>query len=447
MKIYTVRIFLSFLFFFLLFVEANAEDLWNLQGCIDYAVQNNPELQAAEANIKVSTYGLDYQKKLFFPRLDLNTSTGFLEGEPTSSFAVIRGVTEEGISSRNISGQYISAALTLSIPVFREGVLFSNNAPSINKVASQILLDKSSYEAKKNELAYNTGTSFFNLLKNKEDIKTSEEQLKYSKLYNEIARAKYKEELISKNDLLLSEVKLASAEKELTTYRNLTQVLMADLSIKMGLDPAKPITISEDDFILPVLLPLDKLFDIAISSRHEIKEQEMRISMANEEQRLSKSQRYPDISIVSSYSVANDYGSHENSLWNGMLQLNMPVFDFGAITSKIKSQEAKVAVEEKLLLSIKGNIIQKVITAFININNAMSEIALKEKTVEQSMENTRLVKAQFEQNLLPLSSVLDAEYILYANKKALSEARYNLRLAYLELLRATASNPTRLSQQ
>jgi outer membrane protein TolC len=208
----------------------------------------------------------------------------------------------------------------------------------------------------------------------------------------------------------------------------------------MGLEPTKHITISPDDFNPPELPTADKLISIALSNRPEVGSQEMRVSSAKEDQRKAESERYPNVDFNSSYGVINDYGSRLNKMWTSALQLNMTIFDFGAIRSKIKSQEAKVAEEEKLLHAIKGSVAQEVIKAITSINNAGSEITLREKTVEQTTENARLMRAQFEQNLIPLSSVLEAEYALYEEQKALAQAKYDLRAGYLQLVKATGSS-------
>ena len=447
MKMCGPRIFLKVLFFFFLCVEANAEESWTLQRCVDYAVQNNPDLQAAEAKIKVSTYSFDYQKKLFLPRLDLNGSTGYLTGEPTSPFAVIGGVTEEGLRSKNVSGEYLSGALTLSVPVFKEGVLFAKNAPTINMAANQISIDKKNYEAKKNETVFDVSTAFFNLLKINENIKAAEEHIKSLEETYKLAGSKYKEGLISKNELLKTEVGLASGEKELSTSRNLSQLYSSDLSFKMGLESTKHITISPEDFKLPNLPPADKLVSIALANRPEVGSQEMRVSLAKEDQRKAESERYPNVDFNSSYGLINDYGSRVNQMWTSALVLNMPIFDFGAVRSKIKSQEAKSAEEEKLLHAIKGSVALEIIKAITSIDNARSEITLREKTVEQTTENARLMRAQFEQNLIPLSSVLEAEYALYEEQKALAQAKYDLTAGYLQMVKATGSSLVLLSQQ
>lgn len=417
-------------------VHVGAEERWTLRKCIDYATQNNPDLQAAERRINASKYDLAFQKTVFLPRLDLHSATGYLTGEPISPWAVVRGVTEEQVLSRNASGEYIIGYLGLSIPVIKEGVLFARNAPSVNIATQQCSIDKNDYESKKNEIIYAVSTSYLNLMKNDEDIKVSEEHVKALGSYQKLILSKFKEGLVSRNELLQAEVKLAESEKELKTCQNASYLLAADLSIKMGLERPKSIVTSDDGFVPATLPPVDEFINKALAKRAEIAAQQLRVSQAKEDLRRTQNQRYPNVEIASNVGVGNDYSARTNSLWSAEVRASMPIFDFGGIGAKIKSRQEKVAEEEKLLLALSGKIIQEVVTAYTNISNAKPDIELKEKMVEQSAENTRLFRGRFEQNLAPLSSLLEAEYLLHSNHKTLAEAKYNLRVGYLQLNRA-----------
>lgn len=431
-----LRVFIFFMIIISAAGKAFGNDAWTLQSCIDHGVKNNPELQSAEAKIKTSSHGLDYQKALFLPRLDLNAATGYLHGDPVSPIAVIRGITDEGIKAGDNSGQYVSAGLTLTVPLIKEGAVLAKNAPSINMAAQQVSVDKSSYAAKKNEVIFGIGHSFFSVLRNNEDIRAAEEHLKSLKLAHDTARSKFREGLLSKNDLLISEVKLASGEKERLVFINQARLLMTDLAVKMGLDPTKSIAVSDGDFVLPELNSVERLIEIAVAGRFEVMAQEARTAMAREVLKLTESQKYPTVDFVSSFAVANDYGSRSNSLWTGAVQVNLPLFDFGGIKSKTEGQRVKVLDEEQYLVSLKRQIAQEVITAFTNIQNTRAEISLREKIIEQSAENARLVRAQFTQNMVPLPLALDAEYDLYQQKKALVQSRYDLRNAYLNMVKS-----------
>jgi len=420
--------------------NAFADDLWTLKTCIAYAVENNPDLQASKTRISISTYDFDYQHALFLPHLDFVAATGYLTGEPTSSFAVVRDITNEGDRSSNVSGQYISGSLTLSVPLLREGVFFARNAPALNIAASQITEDKGRYEAKKSQIIYEIGVSFFSLLKNMEDIRIAEEHLKSLRLNYETAQSKYREDLLSKNELLVLEVKLAEGEKELVTAVNSSRRLNAELSLKLGLEPTKKIAVSDENFFFAPVLSLDELLDIALANRQEMKIKESQVWKAKEEELLAKSKIYPNIDFVSSYSVANDYGSRSNSLFTSTVQLSMPLFDSGATKSKVASRQLRVAEEQNLLLATKHTIEREVIISVINIQDISALIALQEKIVAQHKEESRLMKGKFEQNLVPLSAVLEAEYSLHDSQKALAQQKYDLRLGYMQLAKALGSN-------
>jgi outer membrane protein len=421
----------------LLFVfNADAEEQWTLRKCVDYAIQNNPDLQAAERRTNSAQYDLDYQKTLFLPRVDLHSSTGYLTGEPISPWAIVRGITEEQVRAKNASGGYILGYLGLIVPVIREGVLFARNAPSVNIATQQVSIDKNAYETRKNEVIFAVSTSFLNVMKNEEDIKVAEDHVKALKAYHKLMESKFKEGFVSKNDLLKVEVKLEEGEKEFKTYQNTSLLLVADLSVKMGLERPKSMTTSDEGFVPLVLSPIDEFIQKALANRTDIAAQQLRVSQAKEDLRRAENQRYPSVEVASIYGGGNDYGSRTNSLWSAEVRASIPVFDFGGISAKIKSRQEKVAEEEKLLRSLSGSVTQEVVTAYTNINNAKPDIDLKEKMVEQATENARLFRAKFEQNLAPLSSLLEAEYLLHSYQTALVEARYNLRAGYLQLIRA-----------
>ena len=217
---------------------------------------------------------------------------------------------------------------------------------------------------------------------------------------------------------------------------------MAGLAMNMGMDPMQKIDITDKGFSTRSLPPLDALKAAALANRHEIKEQEMRISIAQEEQRLAKSQLYPEVSIIADGSASSDYRARSNTFFIGMVHLSMPLFEFGATRANVRSKALLVTKEEKTLQSVKGTIVQDVIGAYAKIHNWEADIETKKKAVEQATEFARLMRAQFDQNLTSLSSLMDAEYTLYASRKALSDAKYNLRIAYLELLKSTGQSYT-----
>lgn len=422
-------------------VEAIAEERWTLQRCIEYALEHNPDIQAAKARVDASAEDVDAQRRSFRPRLDLEATAGYYEGNPLTPFAVVRGVTEEGIRSRHVSSGYLFAAPVIRIPILQEGAWFGLNSPTVQVASQQLSVDRSTLEAEKNEIVLNVSTAFWNVLKNLQDIRAAEEHMKFLRLDYEIASSKFKEHLVSKNDLLMAEVRLATGQKDLAVYQNLATTLMAELRFQLGLEPTIPITLAEESWTPPQLASLEDLLQQALANRPEIKAQQARVALAEQERRRGAAQRYPVLSVSSSYGIASDAESESNRLWSTALECTVPLFDFGATSSQIRTLAARVAEAEKTLQSIKNSIAREVLTAYTGIQNQATEIALQEKLLEQSTENAQVVRGRFQQNLLPLSALLEAEYSVYDNQKRLVQARCDLWTRHLELARAVGALP------
>lgn len=422
-------------------VGAAAEKLWTLQECVEYALEHNPDLQAAKARVDASAEDVDAQRRSFRPRLDLEATAGYYEGNPLTPFAVVRGATEEGLRARHVSSGYLYAAPVIRIPVLQEGAWFGLNSPTVQVASQQLSVDRSSLEAAKNEVILNVSTSFWNVLKNLQDIRAAEEHMKFLRLDYETASSKFKEQLVSKNDLLMAEVRLATGQKDLAVFQSLSTTLLAELRFHLGLEPTAPITLAEESWTLPQLAPLEDLLTQALGNRPEIKAQQARVALAEQERRRGAAQRYPVLSVSSSYGIASGFESESNRLWSTAVECTLPLFDFGATSSQIRTLSARVAEAEKTLQSLKNSVAREVLTAYTGIQNQTTEIALQEKVLEQSVEYAQVVRGRFQQNLVPLSGLLEAEYAVYENQKRLAQARCDLWARHLELARAVGALP------
>ena len=159
------------------------------------------------------------------------------------------------------------------------------------------------------------------------------------------------------------------------------------------------------------------LINIALSKPNELMTQEITLSLSKEKLRRSENKKYPVLDFVTSYNMSNDYSSNSNTMWIAKLQLTMPLFDFGAVDSKIRSHRARTSKEAKQFLFLKQRIKQQVIKAYMHKKNTDARIILKKKMVEQFTENAKLVRARYEENLDPLDSALEAEYKLYGRSE------------------------------
>src|SRR5215472_1629082 len=99
----------------------------------------------------------------------------------------------------------------------------------------------------------------------------------------------------------------------------------------------------------------------------------------------------------------------------------------------LKDAPANLAEQEKLLLDFQRSLEQAIAELYVQAQEAEAEATLILKQIEQAMEAVKLDQALFQQNLLPMSAVLEAKAALQKLELGLSNAEYDQKLARFQL--------------
>jgi outer membrane protein TolC len=401
----------------------------DLKTCIEYAQEHHPSLQAAEAGWSSAKSSIDTKHGEFWPSLELGIDTGPVYGEPTGAFFLARGVPSEEVDFQ----QYYKLEVTLSYPLFKEGVFLGRSAPSILEAEGRSEEAEHNLQITKEQIVYEVSESYFTVLKNQEELRAIEEILKARQLDYEIALKKFEQELISRNDLLLAEVGLFSSKSELQMAQSALSVSLANLAMRMGLDPKTKIEINDSPQILDPLPSLEELLNFSYQKRPEIAMQQAMLKSLRAGHQLVRTEWFPTLDLVSIYSIGDDYSPPTSSSWQSGLQLKMIIGGSTINRAKSREMEAKITEQEHELLQLKHTIGLEVIQVYHQISDAESRISISEKHVEQGEEAVKLVRLKFETNLVPQSEVFEIQGQLWEATKALAQARFDIRLGYANL--------------
>jgi outer membrane protein TolC len=407
--------------------------VFDLNSCIDYAMKNSPALQVSDAYRLSKKYELDYQKTDSWPKIDFTGSVGYMGGERAP---IVASVGAQPIVTAEIENWYYSTTIGFSVPIFYKGILNGMESPSVTQARAVLEMAEYSHEVNRATIIYDITAAYFSALKYKEEIKAEEERVKAMQAHYNTALAKYNLNIISLNDLLLAEVEHANAEKDLATAHNNLALSLANLANSIGYDSTKRLEIAPVHE-LPLVIPrVDEMINMAYKRRPEVMIQESEIKKVKAALSLIKSEKLPTVWFATSYSIIDDYSPPISRIWISALRLDMPLIDFGAANKKIAKAEADVVVSEKNLHQIKNDVSREVFQAYISFKNAEIQLPLMKKHVEQAQEALRLTEEKFAQNIVPQSSVLDAQAALTTAKKALLQAQFDQRMAYASIRKA-----------
>ncbi|MCP5076944.1 MAG: outer membrane channel protein TolC [Psychromonas sp.] len=121
------------------------------------------------------------------------------------------------------------------------------------------------------------------------------------------------------------------------------------------------------------------------------------------------------------------------------LQLNVPLYTGGAITSRVKqAQYAYVMASEDLVQTFRS-IEAQINSGYNNVRASLSSIAAYEQTVKSSNSALEATEAGFEVGTRTIVDVLDATRSLYASENQLANARYDHIINMLQLKYSTGT--------
>jgi outer membrane protein len=405
----------------------------DLQACIEMAFANHPVLKASEARQAAARSQVDVRVAERKPTLELEGESGYLSGQSISPFAALSGFTQEGVRQQNVAGGYYQAIVGLEVPLLKEGTLVGQTSASVRQAEFKVSEEAWENRALRLQVTSTVAAAYVAVLKRLKGVQINAQVVSAFEAAYQLALARFNRHLISRNDLLMAEVRVATATRDLSLTRLALRKDQRALASAMGLDQATTMEIQDLQDALAPLPPLERLVALAQRTHPELKARQFRVSGSVEEVSRIQSERYPALSLKTQYGAVDAFAGRPNDQWVAAVKVKVPIFDFGLIRSKAEVARAKVAEQEKLLLDFQRSLEYTIAELYVHVQELEAEATLILKQIEQAMEAVRLNQAMFQQDLLPLSAVLDAEAVLQKLQLALSDAEYDQKLARYQL--------------
>jgi outer membrane protein TolC len=398
------------------------------------AFANHPLLKAGEARQLAARSQVEVKIAERRPTLDLEGESGYLAGKAITPFSAIAGVTEEGTPDQRVSGGYYQATVGLQVPLFKEGTLLGQTAGVVRQARLKVDEEGWATEFLRLQVALKVAESYVHVLKQRHATKIYQGIVASVETGHQLALAQFQQDLIARNDLLLAEVQLAAAKRDLALAHLDLQKSQKTLISSMGLVETTAMLDLED---LPEptapLLPLESLVALARHYHPALRVRQLRVQEELEEVSRIRSEQYPSLSFKTRYGFVDAFEGRPNDQWTAAVNVKVPIFDFGLIRKKAEVARAKAMEEERLMLDFQRDIEQQLSERYLYLQHLEEQFGLLRTQLEQAQEELKLNQAMFRQQLVPQLTVLTAETALLKLQLALSEAQYDRKLAHIQL--------------
>ncbi len=272
---------------------ANAQQVWTLEDCIKYAIENNITVKRQELNAESAERNYFQSKMEVLPDVNANGSHYYNSG---------KAINYETYSYVNKAFQGGNLSLTTEITVFN-GLQTLN---TIKKSKLDFLTQLENVEKAKNDITLNVSTAYLQILLNKElrdnarqQLDVTLEQIEKTKRLVEIGNA-------AKGDLLQIESQAATEKAALTNAENYLKISYLDLSQMLNLEETETFEI-----LFPVLPDItlsgdisgtDQIFSSAVEILPQIKSAELQLKSSQKSLLISKGAISPTLSFGYQYS-------------------------------------------------------------------------------------------------------------------------------------------------
>ena len=386
-------------------VNLQAQNVWDLQTCIDYAIKNNLQVKRQEINTRHSETMVKQAKDDKLPNLN---------GQVSNNYNYGRSLTNENVYT-NSNSVGLSGSLSTNMTLFN-GIILTNTVKmrELDLQATMADLQKT-----KDDIMLGIAAEYLEILFAQEVQLVAEATIEVTKQQIERTRQLVDAGSEARGALLEIEAQLAREELDLVNAQNRVQLAYLKLYQFLELPMAESFTIEKP--LLPEIranLTMINAYDVfrnAINVRPEIKAAQLRVESAMKQLEITKGSRYPTLSLggnyYTDYSDANKIYDHSTGLpmhkipfgdqiknnrrYGFGFSLNIPIFNRFQVKNNITNSELQIADYEYQLQQSRNVLRRDIEQVYTNALAAFNRYISTEKAVASMKEAFRYTEEKF----------------------------------------------------
>lgn len=411
--------------------SANSSDLMTLY---QQATGYDTEIAAAKASFLAEQQGENIALAGLLPTLNTSASIGHTNSNGTS-FNNSTSLNDN-ISS-NSDYQTTRYTVTLTQPIFNQSNWYNLSASELSTLRAQSI-----YFAAQQDLILKVASAYFNVLREKENLKTARSQEAAVKRQYEQAREQFDVGLIAITDVHEAKATYdASQTNRIRSEGNLT-VAIENLSRLTGQYTPELATLQENFPIqLDPSMTADAWVNAAFENNLSIKAAEFGLKSLEKQYQANRAQHLPTLSLNASY-TNTEYSSpvdRETEDSTIFLTLNLPLYSGGATQANARQTLYLQEQAKHQLASTQRLVRVEARTEYINIKTNIQTVESLQQNIvsrESALEATREGYNVGTRNIV---EVLDAERNYFSALRDYANARFDFIESNLRLRRAAGT--------
>ncbi len=381
---------------------------------IEIGLCNNPALNRGYMEVKAGEASLGKAKSEYLP--DISVS-----GSINDSF------NKHQINGTSKSDPY-SGNIALSWLLYD----FGGRGARIEREKNYLERTQFTYNATLHDTILAIHTAYLDLLSSEEVLKSAKKsEESYKKSFEESSR-RYELGLVSLSDKLQAKTSYEQSRLEVVTAQNTVKQNQGDLAVLLNLSPDTPFDLKrppKDKDITQLeggKKSVQKLMDIAIDLRPEIKSAESAMKAAKENIKAAKAENLPTVSASGRFAYEDDW-KYENPYQYGSsagINVSMPLFTGFANSYNISQAKYQYNQSKYTAVETRESVKNEVWSAYQSYQTSVTGYDISQKVLESAEEAERVAVAMYQVGKGDILTLLTANANLASARKEVIVAFY-----------------------
>jgi outer membrane protein TolC len=420
-----------------------AQPILSVEEAVVLALQNNYDIQLSRYDSTAAALDYDYRNAVFLPRLNATVGTVWNRNSQKQEF--ISGEDRSG----NVATNNLSASINLNWTLFDGFKMFVSR----EKAAEFIRLGELVIREQVSNTIAEVMAVYYDLVRQKQQLRAIEEQMSISQTRVDLAQRKLEIGVSAKPELLQSQVDL-NAQKAAQLLQH-TYILQRRVALEQMIRPGptneQSVPAYEVTDTIPVIADLTLEEVLAqVEARNPsllIARQQLTLSELALDER--KAERLPTVQFNSAYNfirVNNNIALNpvlplinRNSGFNYGFTATIPILNYRNTHRLIRQEELNIGFQRMYIANQQSLLRLGVRTAFQEFENQKEILALEEENILLAKENVDIILETYRLGHTTYLQLREAQKSLEDAYNRLIAARYNTKVAEVELGRLMGS--------
>lgn len=395
-----------------------------LQECMRKARDNNPVLKRAAWDTRLAQENIRLAGSSSYPRIDaLAGYTMQLEPQAVIINGRIAETQEPDFAFAGLSASY-------TLYDFGRRDARKRQAGAAADAAAQ------NFESKRSDVALQTIEAWFGILETGKLITAADDEVIQVSEHRRVAQVLFEEGVVTRNDVLQADVRLASARQKLLALKNRRENGWLLLNFLTGSEAGFRTELDETS-ALAINQASDKDPASIISKRHDIQALQHGAEASDHEVIESRASFFPELYTRLGLDYVQNDKVREQAIMAATLGVKFNLFDgYASTATREKAIKNRSQIQDSLRLAREQARLE-IDSAKNDAAVAKERIAVAEAAIRQSEENLRINQERYRERVGTATEVLDAQTLVTQTKTDYQRAYYDYQTATARLKHAS----------